>query len=94
MRVTSSLADIEFRVGEISRQGDSLVISSGVGSTIDTQIHVSPQDARATLRQVLLSRAAWTFLLGLLVPSSQTATVGDEEVWQARRQGTGVNKPW
>ena len=94
MRVTSPLADIDFQVGEISRQGDSLVVSSGPGSTIDTQIHVSPADARASLGRILLSGAAWAFLLGLLVPARRTRASGSDEKWRARRQGTGVNKPW
>ena len=94
MRVTSSLADIDFQLGQISRQGNNLVVSSGPGSTIETQIHMSPQDARDTLRRVLFSGTAWLFLLGLLWPGPRTAQVGDEEKWRNRRQATGVNKPW
>ncbi|MDJ0926548.1 MAG: hypothetical protein QNJ73_02765 [Gammaproteobacteria bacterium] len=95
MRVTSSLADIRFQVGEITRDGDHLVVHSAPGSTLATQIRISPRDARATLKQVLTHSAVWGFLPSLLFGGSRKSNGSKrDDAWQARRSGTRVNKPW
>jgi len=95
MRVKSSLADIDFRVGEITREGDYLFVHSAPGSTLETQIQISPQDARDTLWQLLTHAAVWRFLPKMLFAGrgEPTAASGDS-AWQERRSRTGLNKPW
>ena len=95
MKVTSSLADIDFQVGSITRQGQDLVVSSGPGSTIDTQIRISPGDAKATLGRVMFNGAVWGFLLSLIRPGrGQSQAENESQAWEVRRRSTGVNKPW
>lgn len=99
MRVKSSLADIHFRVGEITREGDHLVVHSAPGSTLETIIRISPQDARETLWQLLTHTAVWSFLprmafSGLGSGRREAAASGDNEAWQERRSKIGLNKPW
>ena len=95
MRVTSSLADIRFQVGEITRDGDHLVVHSAPGSTLETQIRISPRDARATLKQLLTHSAVWGFLPSLLFGGNRNSGSPKRDGdWQARRSGTRVNKPW
>jgi len=95
MRVKSSLADIQFGVGEITRDGDYLVVHSAPGSTLDTLIQISPRDARETLWQLLTQAAVWRFLPKLLFSGRpKSAVPGDDEGWQERREKVGLNKPW
>lgn len=115
MRVTSDLADLDIRLGRISRQGDELVVESAPGSSLDARIRVDASDARGMLGKVLKSGAVWGFLLRL--PFSRPARARgtplkrgrpalneggdaaaprspDNPAWRARRESTGLNKPW
>ena len=95
MQVVSELADIEFQVGKITRQGENLIIASTPESTIRAQIVVSPSDAITSLRRILFSLSAWRFVLRLpLALLHRKRTNNEDSAWQTRRQSTGVNKPW
>lgn len=65
MRVTSNLADLNIKLGRISRQGDELVVESAPESSLDARIRVDASDARSMLGKVLKSGAVWGFLLRL-----------------------------
>ena len=95
MKVVSELADIEFQVGAIARQGDELIIESSADSTLATRVIVSPKDARAAIRRLLASPSAWGFLLRLpfTLPRARQDN-RDHRVWEERRRSVGLNKPW
>ena len=65
MRVTSDLADLDLKVGRISREGDELVVESAPESSLDARIRLDASDARSMLGKVLKSRAVWGFLFRL-----------------------------
>ena len=65
MRVRSKLADVEFRFGSIERQDHELIINSHPDQTLKSRVYVSPGDVLAVFGKLLLSPAAWVFLLGL-----------------------------
>ncbi|MCY3604992.1 MAG: hypothetical protein OXH45_04450 [Gammaproteobacteria bacterium] len=65
MRVKSDLADLDIKLGRISRQGDELVVDSAPGSSLDARIRIDASDARSMLGKVLKSSAVWGFLLRL-----------------------------
>ena len=95
MKVASELADIEFQVGAIVRQGDELIIESTPDSTLAARVFISPKDARAAIRRLLASRSAWGFLLRLpfaLPRAGQGNT--SHGAWEERRRSVGLNKPW
>ena len=114
MRVKSDLADLDIKLGRISREGDELVVDSAPGSSLDARIRVDASDARSMLATVLKSAAVWGFLLRL--PFSRRGHAGrtsreggrhalhqgsdafapprDNAAWRARRESTGLNKPW
>ena len=95
MRVVSSLADIEFGIGRISRVGGDLVIASDDDSTIATKVTVTPRDALRSLGVLATSPSAWRFLLTLPLAAfrrDRPASAGT--AWEERRRGTGINKPW
>lgn len=95
MKVISPLADIDFGIGRISRNGENLVIESTAESTMETQIVVTPKDARATLRKILASGATWRFLFALpFARDNRSNRSVDSDEWNDRRRGTGLNKPW
>ena len=95
MKVVSELADIEFQVGAIARQGDELIIESTPDSTLSARVVISPPDAATTLGRLLCSPSAWGFLLRLplaLLRSRQDTPRNRD--WEERRRSTGLNKPW
>ena len=65
MRVTSDLADLDIRIGNIAREGGELVVESAPGSSLYARIRVDAADARSMLGKVLKSGAVWGFLLRL-----------------------------
>ena len=115
MRVTSDLADLDLKVGRISREGDELVVESAPESSLDARIRLDASDVRSMLGRVLKSGAVWGFLLRLpfsrLWRAARTPREGgrpvlhesgdafaagspDNSTWRARRESTGLNKPW
>ena len=65
MRVKSDLADLDIKLGRISRQGDELVVESAPESSLDARIRLDATEARSMLGKVLKSGAVWGFLLRL-----------------------------
>ena len=65
MRVKSELADLDIKLGRISRQGDELVVESAPESSLDARIRVDASEARSMLGKVLKSGAVWGFLFRL-----------------------------
>jgi hypothetical protein len=86
MRVTSPLADVEFRLGRIEREGSTLVLSSAPGQAIDTTVHVSPKDVVSFFGKLLRSPSALLFVLAF-----------PYYCWRARgepEQAHDPNRPW
>ena len=103
MRVKSDLADLDIKLGRISRQGDELVVDSAPESSLDARIRIDASDARGMLGKVLKSGAVWGFLLRLPFTRRGRArgtarerghVPRDNPTWRARRESTGLNKPW
>lgn len=94
MRVVSSLADIDFSVGKISRKGADLVIESSDDSTIATKVTITPRDALHSVARLVISPAVWLFLLRLPFAAFGGKRGGKADGWEARRKSTGLNKPW
>ncbi len=95
MKVISELADIEFQVGAITREGDELIIDSAPESTLAARIAISARDARATIARLLSSPSAWGFLLRLpFAARRRQGKATEDHAWQQRRARTGLNKPW
>lgn len=93
MRVVSSLADIDFNVGAIRREGNNLVIESSADSTLETTVTITPRDARQALKRLLGAGAMWGFLPAILFGGGGK-TDAPEDHWAERRKRTGLNKPW
>ena len=95
MRVVSSLADIDFSVGKISRKGADLIIESSEDSTLPTKVTVTPRDAAKSVAKLLTSGSVWLFLLRLpFAAFGGSNTAGKADGWEERRRRTGLNKPW
>ncbi|MDE0680657.1 MAG: hypothetical protein OXI11_10665 [Gammaproteobacteria bacterium] len=94
MRVKSDLADLDIKLGRISRQGDELVVDSAPGSSLDARIRIDASDARSMLGKVLKSGAVWSFLLRLPFsrPARATATARGR-VRPARNEGGDADAP-
>ena len=96
MKVRSPLADMEIGIGSVSRKGNDLVLRSGSGSSIDTEITVSAGEVLRTIGLVL-SRPA-----GLAVRARPAVLLAAREVFRhdpRRKLGRAqrpvdINKPW
>ena len=94
MRVTSSLADIDFNFGRIRREGGNLIVESSPDSTLATTVTITPRDARAAVKALLSSVATWRFVARLPFAGGGSGGATENERWAARRHSTGINKPW
>ncbi|MGH8137648.1 MAG: hypothetical protein ACREVV_05565 [Steroidobacteraceae bacterium] len=63
MRVTSGIADVDFSVHTISRQGPYLVVRNQDDRSLPTVVYVSAQDIVAALKALFASPAALGFVL-------------------------------
>jgi hypothetical protein len=87
MKVVSALATVDFRVGSIARERNTLVVTSRPGG-IPTQVNVRPQDILELLAALFRSRGGLGFLC--LFPLYW---------WRARREPVvsahrAANNPW
>ena len=90
VKVTSGLANVEFKVHSISRHGAYLVVRDEDGAGIPTVVYVSAQDIVAALKALLASPAA--LLLVLTAPfrrKSRDASVAARNTWR-----DDLNNPW
>lgn len=96
MRVESPLADIDFTIGAMKRQGNTLVIKSGQSSSLDSIVHMSPADAGTMLKAFLKSPSAMGFALSLPFlwifgsGKADKASTDDETL----HPFDSMNKPW
>lgn len=95
MRVKSPIADIDFVIGSIRRDGDALVISGDPdASMIDVEVRMPPADVLHMLRVVFFSPTAIGYFLSLpflLIGKprqSKSARPGDAD------QFSSLNNPW
>lgn len=80
VRVKSDLADLDIKIGRISREGDELIVESAPESSLDARIRVDSSDARSMLGKVLRSGAVWGFLLRLPFSRPRRAANSRREV--------------
>lgn len=94
MRVKSPIADIDFVIGEIRRDGDALVINGDPSSTIDAEIRMTPRDAAQMLRAFLFNPAAIGYFLSLPFLFGKNGAAGDKAAGEARDPFVRLNNPW
>jgi hypothetical protein len=96
VKVVSKLADIEFQVGTVRREGNELVVANPPGHGIATQVYVRPSDVLEVLKAVLLSRAGLVFVLAF--PLFWWRARKESRNSTSNRAGPGgnasLNKPW
>lgn len=63
MRVKSKLADVDFRFGQVRREGAALVISSHPSQTMQSKVYVTPDDVLQFLGRLLASPSALAFVI-------------------------------
>ncbi|MCA8896704.1 MAG: hypothetical protein KDA48_15715 [Amphiplicatus sp.] len=65
MRVQSSLADIDFVIGEMRREGDNLILTSDPSSSLEATVRMKPSDAARMLKAFFKSPTAIGYALSL-----------------------------
>ena len=96
MRVESPLADINFTIGSMKRQGNTLVFKSGKNSSLDSTVHMNAEDAGSLIKSFLTSPSAIGFALSLPFlwifksgnAQSKTSNETSDHPFDA------MNKPW
>lgn len=91
MRVTSGIADVDFNVHSISRQGPFVVIKDREGNGPATVVYVSAGDVVAALKALLASPGALGFVLTALF--RRNATAAESRVIRSATRDD-VNNPW
>ena len=92
MRVVSGLADLDFHIGHIARDGDCLVVESRAGGGIPTVVHVGRDDVVAGLRALLHSPGALGFLL--TAPFRRSRPAASQPGSVPRNEASDINNPW
>ena len=96
MRVKSPLADIDFVIGDMRREGGELVISSGDESSLEATVRMSPKDAAGMIAAFLKSPSAIGFALSLpfLWLRGDSAKKGAQADVAERHPFVTLNDPW
>jgi len=95
MHVRSPLATLEVGIGTVERRGNSLVVHSRPGSTLETEITISAGEVLGMIGRVLATPASLLFVVGLpffWLRERLGLGVGPEPVRASRRDD--INKPW
>jgi len=89
VKVVSGIADVDFEVGSIAREGDQLVIRTAEGAGLPSVVYVGARDVVAALKALCASPAALAFVL--------TAPFRRRPAAAAASRGPvrdDVNNPW
>ncbi|MBS0579211.1 MAG: hypothetical protein JSR36_08105 [Proteobacteria bacterium] len=92
MKVISALADVDFTVHSISREGPFLVVRDEPrGAGVPTVVYVNPADITAGLAALLKSpRALWLVLTAAFRRApAQPPAASSADAWHDQ-----VNNPW
>ena len=93
MRVLSGLADLDFHMGAITREGDQLRVESRPGSGIPTVVYVERADVVAALHALLRSPRALLYIAGAALHRRRTGAASPAP-GAAPRDETDINNPW
>ncbi len=63
MKVVSQLANLDFQVGDIRREGNRLVVTSAEGKGIPTTVYIRPSDTLQVVKAVFRSASALGYVL-------------------------------
>jgi len=91
VRVISGIADVDFHVGKVAREGDRLVVRSREGRGIPTAVHVSADDVVDAAKAVLSSPRALLFVVS--APFRRRRT-GEIEASLRSAAEDDINNPW
>jgi len=90
VRVISGIADVDFNVHSISREGPYLVVRSREGEGLPTVVYMAPRDIIVGLKTLLASPRALAFVL--TAPFRRRNAAEGPSGGQLRRDD--VNNPW
>lgn len=94
MRVISPIAEIDFVIGELRRDGDTLVIKGDPSSSIEAEVRMTARDAAQLLASIIFNPTAiWYFLSlpFLLLKRPHDAETGGATPGDPFLK---LNKPW
>ena len=95
MRVKSPLADIDFVIGAMRRDGEHLVFESDAASSLEASVRMDPGDAWQMLKAFFKSPSAIGFALSLpFLWLAGAKEKNKSEVGAARHPFVVLNDPW
>ena len=95
MKVKSPLANMDIGIAEVHRSGNNLILKSGPGSSIDTEISVSASEVLRTIGKILATPSGLGFVLGLpyfWLRQKLRGSAADGGAGAPRP--VDINKPW
>ncbi|MCA8895953.1 MAG: hypothetical protein KDA48_11910 [Amphiplicatus sp.] len=92
MRVLSPLAEIDFVIGKVRREGDTLVIRGDPASSLEAEVRMSPRDAAYLFKSFVFNPAVIGYFLSLPFLSSKESESGASVATQSDFER--LNKPW
>ena len=92
MRVVSGLADLDFHVGDIARDGCQLIVRSRHDASIPTTVYIDRDDVVHALKALVRSPRALVFLL--TAPLRRPRRAAPRAPQTLRDTDTDVNNPW
>ena len=90
MRVVSGLADLDFHVGRIGRDGARVVVESRPGDAVPTVVYIDRDDVIVGLKALLRSPGALAFLL--TAPFRRPARSAAAPALRSNEED--INNPW
>lgn len=63
MKVVSKLANVDFQIGRVRREGNGIVIFSDPEKSMPSKVHVMPDDVLRMLRAMFASPSSLLFIL-------------------------------
>lgn len=94
MRVSSALAELDFHIGHIARDGRGLIVESRADAALPTAVHVDRDDVVNGMKALLRSPRALAFVLTAAFRRRAPGAHGTAPAAAARSAGQDINNPW
>lgn len=92
MRVLSALAELDFHIGRIARNGDRLIVESRADAVLPAAVHVDRDDVVNGLKALLRSPGALAFVLS--APFRRASRASGPAIARGRTAREDIHNPW
>jgi len=94
VRVSSALAELDFHIGHIARDGNGLIVASRADAVLPTAVHVDRDDVVNGMKALLRSPRALVFVLTAPFRRGTRGASRGACAAPAKAAGQDINNPW